>query len=157
MKRILLYVGILAAVIAAPVEPLNVGQMLPVQVVALSRENGWTVIETDTGNRGIGGTAKQALRNLKDRANGKIYLDTAEYLLLGKETADAVEELRNELRQTIQLCEMAKPIDLAQAANYLKAHGKLPRLKDWKRDAELPVLSLFEESLIFLKKVENSA
>ena len=157
MKRMLLYICLLTAVVVIPVEPMNVGEMIPVQVVALSKENGWTVIETDTGDRGIGGTAKQALRNLKDRASGKIYLDTAEYLLLEKGTADAVEELRNELRQAVQLCEIAKPVDLSQAGKYLKVHGKLPKLKEWKKGAELPVISRFEESYIFLKKVENNA
>ena len=156
MKRIILYIVILAGVIAAPVKPLNVGSLIPVQVVALREENGWTVIETDTGNRGIGGTAKQALRNLKDTACGDIYLDTAEYLLLGENAADAAEELRSELKRSVQICETAAKVDLAQAAKFLGVHGRLPKLKDWKKDAELPVLSTFGDMLIFLKKVENN-
>lgn len=157
MKRILLYIGILAAVVAAPAEQMNVGELIPVQVVSVYKENGWTVIETDTEDKGIGGTAKQALRNLKDTACGRIYLDTAQYLLLGMDAADAVEELRGELRSTVRMCQSDKQVDLTQAAKYLTVHGQLPKLKDWKKDVELPVLSTFRDSLIFLKKVENSA
>ena len=142
---------------AAPAEPLNIGELIPVQVVSIYQEKGWTVIETDTGNKGMGGTAKQALRNLKDTACGKIYLDTAEYLVLGEDTAEAVEELRDELKRSVQLCEAATTVDLAQTAKFLHAHGKLPTLKEWKKDAELPVLGTFGKSLIFLKKVENSS
>ena len=157
MKRILLYIAIIAAVFVAPVKPLDVGELIPVQVVSLSKENGWTVIETDTGNRGMGSTAQSALRNLKDTANGRIYLDTADFLLLGKDTASAAEDLRGELKASVQVCEIAKSVNLTEVGQYLGVHGKLPKLKDWRKDAELPVLSTFGDSLIFLKKVEKRA
>lgn len=157
MRRILIYVVILAAVLAAPVESMQVGELIPVQVVSVQKENEWIILETDTGNKGIGGTAKQALRNLKDTASGEIYLDTAEYLLLGKGTAETVEELRGELKKSVQLCEITKRVDLAEGAKFLSAHGKLPKLKSWKTGTQLPVLSTFGDSLIFLKKVENKA
>lgn len=157
LKRIVIYIGILCALLFAPVESLNVGELIPVQVVALSKENGWTVIETDTGNRGIGGTAQKALQNLKDTASGDIYLDTAEYLLLGKDTEGTAEELRAELKPSVKLCETAKSVDLAKSAKFLRVHGKLPKLKDWNGEQELPVLSTFGDALIFLKKVENKA
>jgi len=155
VKRIVLYIGMIALVFAAPVEHLNVGELIPVQVVAISQENGWTVIETDTGDKGIGANAQKALKNLKDTASGKIYLDTAEYLLLGRDTANAAEDLRGELKPSVKLCETAKPLDLEETAKFLNNHGKLPRLKDWNKDTELPVLSTFGDALIFLKKVEK--
>lgn len=155
MKRIVLYIGIIALVFAAPVEHLNVGELIPVQVVAISEENGWTVIETDTGDKGIGANAQKALKNLKDTASGKIYLDTAEYLLLGKNTAKAAEDLRSELKPSVKLCKTAKSLDLKETAKFLNTHGKLTKLKDWNKDTELPVLSTFGDALIFLKKVEK--
>ena len=157
MKRILIYVGILAALLAAPVRPSNIGQLHPVQVVSVYKENNWVVIETDTEDRGIGGSALQALQNLKDTTSGNIYLDTAEYLLLTKDTQEEVEALRAELKDSVQLCMCTKQVDLAEAGKYLSVHGKLPKLEHWKKDTELPVLSTFGDSLIFLKKVEISA
>ena len=157
MKRILIYVGILAALLVAPVKPSNIGQLHPVQVVSVYKENNWVVIETDTEDRGIGGSALQALQNLKDTTSGNIYLDTAEYLLLTKDTQEEVEALRAELKDSVQLCMCAKQVDLAAAGKYLSVHGQLPKMKHWKKGTELPVLSTFGDSLIFLKKVENSA
>jgi len=157
MKRIIIYVGILAALLAAPVEPLRIGELIPVRVVSVQKENGWTVITTDTGNKGMGGDAQQALRNLKDTASGKIYLDTAEYLLVGKYSEDTVEMLRSEMKKSVQLCATATTADLGEAAKYLAAQGELPKLKDWKMGMELPVIGTFGDALIFLKKVENSA
>lgn len=157
MKRILIYIGILAVVIAAPVRSSNIGKMKPVQVLSVYKEYDWVVVETDTQDKGVGGTVKQALQNLKDTASGIIYLDTSEYLLLTDDTLGAVEDLRQELKKSTQLCMIAKPVDLPEAAKYLSVHGKLPKLRHWNRDQELPVLSTFGDALIFLKKVEKSA
>lgn len=157
MKRIIIYIVILAAVIAAPVKQQNIGKMKPVQVVSVYKENDWIVVETDTEDRGMGGTVKQALQNLKDTANGIIYVDTAEYLLLSKDVLDIVEELRQELKPSVRLCIAARIETLSETAKYLDAQGGLPKLRNWKNGQELPILSTFGDSLIFLKKVENSA
>ena len=157
MKRILLYIGILGLLTAAPVERSDIGKLRPVQVVSVYKENNWTVMETDTKDKGYGGTAQQALRNLKETSNGVIYLDTADYLLVTKDTVDAVEELQQELKDNVKLCMIAKPVDLGDVSEYLGVHGGLPKLKAWAKGTELPVLTTFADSLIFLKKVENSA
>ena len=157
MKRIIIYIGILAALLAAPAKPLNIGELLPVQVVSIYKENDWAIIETDTENKGIGGTTQQALHNLKETASGIIYLDTAEYLLMTEDAEASVEELRQELKPSVKLCMAAEPVDLAEAAKYLKVHGELPKLKHWEKGRELPVLSTFGDALILLKKVENKA
>ena len=139
--------------LAVPIEPSDIGKLRPVQVVSVYKENAWVVMETDTGDKGFGSTAQQALQNLKDTSTGVIYLDTAEYLLLSKDTVDAAEELRKELKSSVRLCLAAKQVDMVEAAKFLGVHGSLPKLKDWEKDTELPVLSTFGNSLIFLKKV----
>ena len=157
MKRTILYIGILALIVAAPVKPMDIEKLRPVQIVSIYKENSWTVIETDTEDKGIGGTAKQALQNMKDTSDGVIYLDTAEYLLVTKDTEEATREIMEELKPSVRMCMTTGVEDLKQAVLYLKAHGGLPKLKAWVNGAELPVLSTFGESFIFLKKVENSA
>ena len=105
----------------------------------------------------MGGTVLQALQNLKDTTAGILYLDTAEYLLLTKEATEAAGELEKELKPAVQLCVVTEDVEISEAAAYLDAHGKLPRLKHWENGLDLPVLGVFEEKLIFLKKVENKA
>ena len=157
MRRILLYIGILALVLAIPIEPSDIGKLRPVQVVSISKEGDWYIMETDTEDSGIGATPEQALQNLKDTSSGIIYLDTAQYLLLTQDTLEAAEDLRQELKPSVRLCIAAKSVDLVEAAKYLSVHGDLPKLENWQKQAQLPVLSTFGDSLIFLKKVENSA
>ena len=157
MKRMVLYIGILASVLAVPIRPSNVGELLPVQVVAVYEEQGQTILETDTGNRGMGENAAEALANMKATALGNIYLDTAEYLLIGKNAQKEAEALRGELKGSVRVCALEETADLSEVASYLDVHGKLPKLRTWKSGSELPVLRPNEDSFIFLKKVENNA
>ena len=157
MKRTVLYIGILVGLLLAPVEQMEVGKLIPVEVVSVYRQGENYVIETDTQNKGIGQTPQAALQNLKDTASGTIYLDTAKYLLLTQDAQNAVEVLRERLKHATQLSEIERPLPMQEVAKFLDSHGKLPRLKQWKEGTELPLLSAFEDSYIFLKKVENSA
>lgn len=157
MKRVLLYIGILALLFAAPVASADVGKLRPVQVVSVYKEKGWVVIETDTEDKGYGTSGLQALQNLKDTSNGIIYLDTAEYLLITDATAEVAEELRQHLKAGVRLCMAAKHLELKEVSRFLGVHGRLPRLKEWTAGEELPILSTFGNSLTFLKKVEKSA
>lgn len=157
MKRILLYIGILAALLAAPVERLDVGKLRPVQAVWVYKENEWLVIETDTGDIGIGETVGQALKNMEDTTSGVIYLDTADYLLLSEEAEDTAIELQKVLKPKTQMCYAESEIDIKEVGRFLAAHSRLPELKEWKKGQELPVITTFRKRLTFLKKVENNA
>lgn len=157
MKRILLYTALLAATLLVPVERSDVGKLRPIETVSVYKENDWVVLRTDTDDVGIGATAAQALQNMKDSASGIIYLDTAAYLLVDKNAQDAAEELRDALKDKVQLCLATKEIEPADATKYLSAHGGLPRMEGWKMGQELPALMQYGNRLIILKKVENSA
>ena len=157
MKRILLYIGILAVMLAAPIERLDVAKLRPVQIVSLEERNNWIIIETDTGDYGSGATATLALENMEQTTAGVIYLDTAEYLLLSKDAEDAVQELRSALKPETQICYTQGDVPTEQAGKFLSSHGDLPELKDWENGQELPIITAYEERITFLKKVENNA
>ena len=156
MRRIILYILLMAAALLAPVERADVGKLRPIETVAVYKENDWIVLRTDTDDVGIGATATQALQNMKDTASGIIYLDTAAYLLLEEDAQDAAEELRGVLKDKVRLCLSDKKIEPKDATKYLSAHGGLPRMEDWKAGQELPVLTQYGNRQIILKKVENN-
>ena len=157
MKRILIYVLILVALLFVPVKDNDIGKLQPVEVVQVYRQGSQVVIRTDTDDIGVGTTAQLALQNLKDTTPGYIYLDTAEYLLLNKDATKDIEELRPVLRKSLQLCFAENEVDLQLAAKFLPAHGKFPQLKRWKQGKDLPELTVENDRLKFLKKnVEKS-
>ena len=147
MKRMILYITVLAAVWFAPVEAANIGSLHPVEVVVIYEEEGEVVLETDTGDLGKGTDSVTALEDLKKTTPGIIYLDTAEYLLIGEEMEDAVEELRPYLKKNIKLCKAEKGMDLTETAAYLTVHGKMPQLGKWKKGDVLPYLTIEEKRL----------
>lgn len=157
MKRIVLYTIILLGLLMAPADPVSIDHLLPARVMGIYREGTLFVLATDVGTKGLGETPAQALENMRETANGLLYLDTVEYLLIGEESVEAIEVLKKELKGTVRLCEIPKPVDLETAAIYLQTHGGLPALDQWKIGDKLPILGVFDNRFIFLKKVENSA
>ena len=59
--RKLLYGVILIALWFAPLERMDIAQLLPIQAVAMYVEDSQIVLETDTGNIGRGEDATKAL------------------------------------------------------------------------------------------------
>ena len=147
MKRILLYVLVLVALMFAPVKGANIGRLHPVEVVALYSENGQIIIKTDTDDKGIGNTPMAALNDLQETTAGYVYLDTAEYLLVGEGAEWAVEELRPALRKGIKICKSDEGVELKLAAKFLPVHSTLPQLKDWKLGDNLPKLTRIDSRL----------
>lgn len=147
MKRIAIYIVVLAALLLAPINGMDIERLKPVELVFVYEDENKIVIETDTGDKGVGEDAKVALQNLKDTTDGYIYIDTAQYLLMTEKTQDAVETLRPVLKKSLQLCLAQKDVDLAAAARFLPAHGKFLRLKEWKTGETLKKLVCIEERL----------
>ncbi len=139
MKRIIIYIGILALMLMAPVERLDVAKLEPVEVVYLTKEGDSVFLATDTKAAGRGADAMAALADLKQTTPGVVYLDTAEYLLVAEDAAGEIDALRGSLRGSVKLC-FGKDIQVDEVAKYLEVHGDLPELKAWKTGDPLPIL-----------------
>ena len=155
--RLLLYIGILAAVFFVPVQKADVGQLRPVQLVSMYTEGQAIVIETDTEDLGVGVTVDEAFDNLEKTTPAIIYLDTADYLLVTEDALEYVDQLNVYLKENVQICRQEEPLDPIQTSKYLSVQGKLPKLKSWQEGAQLPVLKQFGERLFLIEKSENNA
>ncbi len=127
-----MYVVILALLVFAPVERLDVAKLEPVQTVAVSSEEEKIVLETDTGNKGSGENVALALEDLEAHTPGVIYLDTAEYLLVAEGAEQYAEELRSYLKSDVLVCKWDGKGSVADAEKYLSVRSDLPKLKNWK-------------------------
>ena len=152
MKRWLLYIVILGLTIVAPAKPVNIGNLIPVRAIGVYQTGNQIRIDTDTGNTGIGDTAVQALRDLKDSASGIIYLDKTEYLVLAEQSLNAAGALRQELSANTKVCMTKYPVNLAEISQYLSVRDQLPLLKNWEKGEELPEIGDFEKTTTLPKK-----
>ena len=130
MRKILSIV-ILMLSLAAPVKRLDVAKLQPVETVAVYYSGNAVVLETDTGDVGQGSTAAKALQDLKESACSVIYLDTAEYLLIGQNAQNAAAELRPFLKDSVKVGSYHGG-DVMKETAYWEIHGDLPKLKTWK-------------------------
>ena len=120
--RILLYIAILATMLFAPVDRLDIAKLEPVEAVAVYMEEGQITLQTDGENIGKGATAQEALADLKENALAVIYLDTADYLLIGEGAENAANDLRQYLRDSVQIGKYNGG-NVKEAAKYLDVHG----------------------------------
>ena len=122
MKRIAIYILALATALLVPLEGTDVGKLQPVGVVQLYREDEQVIIVTDTGDSGIGKNVKEAFENLEETTAGVIFLDTADFLLLGDHGPEEIGALRSYLKPSVRVCLADESIEPGQAAPYLAVH-----------------------------------
>lgn len=125
MKKWLLLIGILLLVSwikngNTPAE--DAGELEPVQLLVAEWTEGKLRLRTDNGYEGWGDTVQKALADLKESAPVKLFLDTADYLLVRKNALPCLEELMDALRPSCSIATMAGAIEPAEAVKYLASH-----------------------------------
>ena len=139
MKKVL-YGLLIAAALAVPTRPLELGKLKPMEVIRIDRQGEFILLETDTGDSGRGRTVEQAIWNLRETTAGTVYLDTAEYVLLPEQHDEVLTQLTPYLKKSMQLCRWTGEIELEKAAKYLDNHSPNMRLKDYRPGMPLKVL-----------------
>ena len=142
MKRIIIYCLLLGAVLAIPVEKLDVGKLEPVQAVWMYTAADKIVLETDTEDRGSGRSVDEALADLENRCKGIIYLDTAQFLLVSENSVDHIPALGHYLKGSVKVCQWEGKGSVADAAKYMAAHENGCKLSTWNQGAKLPDLPI---------------
>lgn len=125
MKRWLWYLLVIAAVAALSGKNpsgTDVGRLQPVQVVRVSSTAGQILIQTDTGDLGQGETLKEAFEDMKNTASSKVFLDTADYLILSPKCKSLLPALMEYLRPACSVCLEDGEPDLEQVGKFLEVH-----------------------------------
>ena len=140
-----------------PKEKTDVAQLRPVEVVWVMREGDQVILQTDTEDYGAGTNVMLALEALKLTSTGRIYLDTADFLLIGKGAEQDAEALRKVLKPGVLLCGVQDVQPTSEVSQYLRIHGELPKFSGWNSGSQLPLLAVENNRLKLLKKSEIKA
>ena len=89
MKKWLYMLSLALAAFLLPGKGTDVGTLIPVELVRLTAGDGTFVAAADTGDFGIGPTLEDAMADLAASAPGKVFLETADYLLLAPQTRES--------------------------------------------------------------------
>lgn len=124
----------------------DAAKLAPAQVVCVQSADGVVTVRTDLGNMGRGKDLEQAFLDLEDTTPAKVFLDTADYLLVDEISRKYLPELRKWLKGDCRVCEVGEIQDLETAAIYLVAHPPKPKLRDLAgEESALPYLTETEE------------
>lgn len=142
MRRWSVFLIAAAAVLLLPNgQQTEIGDLQPVQLLYIYKEDGAVVLKTDMDDMGKGKTLHDALDDLHATATGVLFLDTVEYLLVTEETWTMVPQLGEMLRPSTNLVMAMTPVDPAEAAGYLTVRRPEVTLLDQRTGAsEFPKL-----------------
>ena len=150
-KKVGLYLAALALLLMGG-RGTDIGRLRPVEVVQLYEKAGLLFLKTDTGDVGWGLTVEQAVNQLKETTPARIYLDTADYLLLEEGTEDCIPVLKMYLKRKTKVAYAPEGIDLEEAAAYLRIHQPSERIKNTVKPLEKIEKSAGK---IILKKIKE--
>ena len=143
MKKGIATLLLAAVVLWSPVKGTDVGKLLPVELVQISRTETGYAVRTDTENMGEGNSLPQAVANLREMAQGEIFLETTEYVLLTRETMPCLPDLTEFFRPGTEVYAAPPLEDLEQAAAFLRAHSRQsPLFRLTEGETELPELQM---------------
>ena len=116
-----------------PFTGADVAQLKPVELVLLSREGTILTVETDTGDRGTGADLKTAFEDLKATADGQIFLETVNDLLLDESALDLLPQIvESQIRPSTRVVQTRGEMNPETAVDFLTVHSPNTTLWDWK-------------------------
>ncbi len=119
MKKLWIWLalaGILLTMGIVPLQATDAAELQPARLILLWKEQGLVHARCDTGAEGSGANLELALRDMMRTAQGALFLDTADHIL--------VQGARQEL-----LAQAAQTGMLRPAANVVVLEGELPDCK----------------------------
>ena len=142
MMRTVLYIVLLGALFFVPLERMEIANLEPIQAVWMYEDGVEIILETDTEDRGVGRTVREALDDMKQNSTGIVYLDTAQYLFVADGAETLIDSIRPFLKGNVQLCLWDGQGALNDAIKYADSRGLGEKLRNWERDVKLPNLSV---------------
>lgn len=115
----------------------DLGNLQPVQLVQVTSCNGKLRIRTDTGSMGQGLSVAEAVEDLQRSADGTVFLETADFLLVTALTARFLPDLSDFLRPGTEVARIPSYVDGKSAAKYLSAHHPAVTLRQAKADNQM--------------------
>lgn len=155
MKRWFLFCGVILAVgLLIRIKPtgLDVAALEPVELLYVNSQNGTYYLATDTGSQGSGQTVAQAISDLKAKSSGKVFLNTAEHLLIAPSAWESVERFSQHLRPDCSVVIVEGEPDMETAAQFLRTHKPGYTLNDLRAgNTNVSILYTVEGGMVLEK------
>lgn len=132
MKRWIMYIVLLGMLGVS--DGMDISKLSPVETVWIAEQNGQILIQTDSGDFGVGDGLVSALENLNATASGVVFLETADYLIIEKGSEAQLVQAASVFRPSCMLCVAGKMPDLEAVTTFLRIHEPTVTLRQWNRE-----------------------
>ena len=125
MKKWLIYAVALVAVLFlgnSPFRGTDIAKLAPVEVVWMAQIGDMVYLETDTADVGRGIDVASALQDMKAKASGVVFLETANYLIVNQGDESLLDQMHSVLRPSCMICVSDKKPVLEDSAAFLSVH-----------------------------------
>ena len=127
MKELRAWILLAAAFVlfgVLPVRGTDAAELLPARVLTVSKEHTDLILRSDNGSEGRGGSIELAMADLRQTAEGALYLGTVEHVVVSASAWDQLPRLVSgtQLRPAARLYLAGQTPDAAQAQAFLEAH-----------------------------------
>ncbi len=141
MKKWLLLLCFCGLLLWKPFTATDVARLKPVEVLRVSTFAGGVLVETDTGDSGVGDNIEKAIADLKHTTDGDVFLDTVDRLLISPAAVSLLPDLGDYLRPGCNVCVEMGQVELESVSAYLNMHEPDVTLQDHRAGQRaLPVL-----------------
>ncbi len=151
MKRRWVIAGLVLAglLTKTPQYGTDVARLLPIEVIQMEKRGNRIYLYTDTEAQGVGATIQEAVENMKQTAPGTVFLETADYLLVDRESLPYLPESAEYIRPGSKLCIAEESLDLQKTAQFLAVHTPSTTLADYRGGiTHISVITCRKETLI---------
>lgn len=142
MKRWMFFAALFIIYLIIPEgQGVDVARLKPVEFLCVCQEAGRVKVIADTQDYGVGNTLEAALTDLERSAEGVVFLDTVDFVLITEQTRDQLPYICKTLRPAARLVLAAGVVEPETAAAYLRAHETELTLMDYRKGRrDLPKL-----------------
>ncbi len=153
MKRIfcLAAAALLAFALVRSTPPgSDAAKLLPVEAVRVRVDGSFVTVETDTGDSGVGEDLNAAIRDMKGRASGDIFLETANFLLLMPGAEKTLSDCMANFRPACALSMVKGDAEVCDLVPFLRAHEPGLTLMEYRAGMRAIPILLVEEGRMYL-------
>lgn len=109
----------------------DAAKLLPTQVLIIGMDHGAVQVRSDNGAAGCGATLSQALVQMENSAEGRLFLDTAEHIVIEQNAQQLLEQVvtQKRFRPAAKLyLTQTRMADTSKLPTFLQAHPGKVRL-----------------------------
>ena len=133
-RSYLIGAALLLAILLPKGRGTDLSELIPVEILYIDKVEDHIQVVTDQGVSGMADTLEAALADMQGTSPGRVFLDTAEYLLVTEQALPELENLMRTIRPSVKLLLVTQQPQWDGLAAYLQGQDPEATLLDYQTE-----------------------